>query len=564
MATTARPKPVVVIGLLGPALDVGTREDRWERWRPSVALCQHDDLAVARFELLHQAKYEPLAKVIAKDIAKVSPDTEVRRVLYDVRDPWDLEAMYGVLHDFAREYPFRPEDEDYLVHITTGTHIAQICMFLLVESRHIPARLVQTSPPDAQGREGYALKDPRRFAGTYALIDLDLSRYDRIAKRFSEERDDHIASLKSGIATRNAAFNRLIERVERVAVSSKAPVLLTGPTGAGKSQLAGRIYTLKKARRQVSGDFIEVNCATLRGDGAMSTLFGHARGAFTGAVGEREGLLRKADGGVLFLDEIGELGMDEQAMLLRAIEEKVFRPMGADREVRSDFQLLAGTNRDLHTRVTEGRFREDLLARINLWTFRLPGLRERPEDIAPNLDYELDHTTRTLGFRVTFNREARERFLAFAASPEALWTGNFRDFNAAIVRMATLAPGGRVDMTTVEDELVRLRAQWFGHERPSEPTKKSTSSEVVPEPVRPPNDLVLEVFGPARAAALDRFDRAQLAEVLAVCQSAPTLSAAGRELFASSRAQRTTVNDADRLRKYLARFELTWGDVHPG
>jgi transcriptional regulatory protein RtcR len=104
---------------------------------------------------------------------------------------------------------------------------------------------------------------------------------------------------------------------------------------------------LKKERRQVQGPFVEVNCATLRGDAAMSTLFGHVKGAFTGAVQDRPGLLRKANGGVLFLDEIGELGTDEQAMLLRAIEDKRFLPMGADREVSSDFQLLAGTNRDL-------------------------------------------------------------------------------------------------------------------------------------------------------------------------------------------------------------------------
>ncbi len=128
---------------------------------------------------------------------------------------------------------------------------------------------------------------------------------------------------------------------------SRAPILLMGPTGAGKSQLARRVFELKKARRQVSGELVDVNCATLRGDGAMSALFGHVKGAFTGALEARAGLLRKAHGGVLFLDEIGELGADEQAMLLRAIEEKVFLPVGSDREVKSDFVLLAGTNRDL-------------------------------------------------------------------------------------------------------------------------------------------------------------------------------------------------------------------------
>ena len=111
---------------------------------------------------------------------------------------------------------------------------------------------------------------------------------------------------------------------------------------------------------------VSVNCATFRGDNAMSTLFGHKKGAYTGAVTDRTGLLKAADKGTLFLDEIGELGLEEQAMLLRALEEKVFLPLGSDKEVQSDFQLIAGTNRDLQDAVRQGVFREALLARINL------------------------------------------------------------------------------------------------------------------------------------------------------------------------------------------------------
>src|SRR5690606_37900127 len=203
--------------------------------------------------------------------------------------------------------------------------------------------------------------------------------YDRLASRFVQERHEATSFLKGGIETRNAAFNNLIDRVERVAIHSRSPMLLTGPTGAGKTQLARRIYELKKSRREVAGDFVEVNCATLRGDGAMSALFGHVRGSFTGALRDRPGLLRAADRGILFLDEIGELGLDEQAMLLRALEEKRFLPVGADREASSEFQLIAGTNRDLTAAVRERTFRDDLLARINLWTFALPALRDRPE-----------------------------------------------------------------------------------------------------------------------------------------------------------------------------------------
>ena len=224
----------------------------------------------------------------------------------------------------------------------------------------------------------------------------------------------------------------MIERIEQVAIRSTAPILLTGPTGAGKSQLARRIYELKQQRNQVAGPFVELNCSTLRGDTAMSTLFGHRRGAFTGAASARPGLLKTANGGVLFLDEIGELGFDEQSMLLRAVEEKRFLPVGADEEVESDFQLISGSNRDLIDRVAEGGFRADLFARLNLWLFELPGLRDRREDVAPNIAYELDQQSQKTGRKVSFNKEGYEAFLRFARDPASSWSGNFRDLNAAI------------------------------------------------------------------------------------------------------------------------------------
>ena len=114
--------------------------------------------------------------------------------------------------------------------------------------------------------------------------------------------------------------------------------------------------------------------------------------------------------GLLFLDEIGELGCDEQAMLLRALEDKTFLPVGADKPVKSDFQLIAGTNRDLREAVASGRFREDLMARIHLWTFALPALSQRREDIAPNLEYEMERYRLANGREVSFNKEARQAF----------------------------------------------------------------------------------------------------------------------------------------------------------
>jgi transcriptional regulatory protein RtcR len=530
-------KSTVTIGLLGPVLDQGTGGKRWERWRPSVAICQHEDLLIKRFVLLYQEKYRPILQRVVEDIRHVSPETEVVPWPMEFEDPWDFEKVYSALHDFARAFPFDLEQEEYLVHITTGTHVAQICLFLLTESHYLPAKLIQTSPARRMGGNA---------AGEYAVIDLDLSKYDRIATRFNQEKCDDISFLKSGIETRNRQFNQQIEQIERVAIKSVEPILLTGPTGAGKSQLARRIFELKKVRRQLKGAFVEVNCATLRGDGAMSALFGHKRGAFTGAAMDRQGLLRTADGGMLFLDEVGELGSDEQTMLLRAIEEKRFLPVGADTEAASDFQVVCGTNRDLPAEVGRGRFREDLLARINLWTFSLPGLRQRPEDIEPNLDYELDRFSERSGSRVTFNREARERFISFATSGEALWSANFRDLSGAVTRMATMAPGGRITPEVVAEEIARLRAAW----------RTTAAGE--------DDGVVTAVLGEEAAAGLDRFDRVQLAEVLRVCRGSHTLSEAGRTLFSVSRRDKKTANDADRLRKYLARFDLDWGDVKKG
>ena len=538
----AAAKKLVVLGMLGTTLDQGKGPKRWERWRPTVALCQHEDLLVDRLELLYPRAYGALAEVVRGDVGRVSPETSVRSHTLEIENPWALEQVYAGLYDFARAYDFRPDAEDYLIHITTGTHIVQICMFLLTESRHLPARLIQTSPP---------LRGDKGGPGRFAIIDLDLSKYDRIASRFQKEQTEGLSFLKSGIATRNEPFNRLMARIEHVAMSSKDPILLMGPTGSGKSQLARRIYELERARRQVEGELVEVNCATIRGDGAMSALFGHVKGAFTGALGDRPGMLKKAHGGVLFLDEIGELGPDEQAMLLRAIEVKSFYPVGSDREARSDFQLIAGTNRDLTADAEAGTFREDLLARINLWTFRLPGLRERPEDIEPNLEYELEQYARTANRQLSFSREGRERFLSFATSTEASWTGNFRDFNAAIRRMATLSSGGRIGVGEVTEEIERLRASW-ARVQPRASAAGAPSEEALPG----------RFLGKDAAAALDDFDRVQLARTLRVCLDAPTLSDAGRRLFDVSRTRKKTPNDADRLRKYLARFGLAWSDIH--
>lgn len=527
MSSTPPKRPQVALGFLGTTLDVGKADRRWNRWRPTVGLGALEGMSLDRIELLADHKHLDLAAVVAADLRHVSPDIDVRIHETKIKDPWDFEEIYALLYDFTRRYAFKPDEEDYFLHITTGSHVMQICSFLLCESKIVPARLLQTAPK--RGAEAH-----RALA---QVIDLDLSRYDNIASRFAQRAEEGAERLKQGIATRSERFNALIDEIEIVASTSKDPILLTGPTGVGKTSLAKRLFQLKRARGLVANaaPFIEVNCATVRGDLAMSTLFGHVRGAFTGAVKDGTGLLELADGGVLFLDEVGELGLDEQAMLLRAIEDKTFRPMGSTKERHSDFQLICGTNRELGREVARGAFREDLLARVDLWEFCLPSLRERLADLEPNLDFELDLYERRTKKRVRFNAEARARFLAFAISEDAVWSGNFRELSAAVTRMATLGRAtGRITVEIAAKEIAKLEAAWA--KRREKPALSAVA--VAPAPSLP-TDLCL-------------YDRLVLSAVLDVCRSSRSLAEAGRKLFGEAAA----ANATDRVRKLLLRHGI--------
>jgi transcriptional regulatory protein RtcR len=528
----------IVIGILGSRLDHGgLGKGRFGRWRPSISILMQPDFVVAKFVMIHHVDEKELAEITAQDMRELSPHTTVALYAVDYQNPWDFETVYSQLYAFSQSQTFDVENEHYYVHITTGTHVAQICLFLLTEARYLPAKLLQTSPV----KQG----EPNALLGTVQIIDLDLSQYDQIASRFADESLTANEYLKDGIATRNADFNAMIAQIEQVAIKSSAPMLLTGPTGAGKTRLAKRIYALKKQRGQISAKLVEVNCATLRGDNAMSALFGHVKGAFTGAASERAGLLREAHNGLLFLDEIGELGLDEQAMLLRAIEDKEFTPLGSDKMVSSQFQLIAGTNQQLQQRVQQGQFREDLLARINLWTYELPSLKARIEDLEPNIQFECQKITQIVGYKVSFSQAALGLYLRFGQSAQAVWRANFRDLNASITRMATLAEGGRINEAIVQAEMERLLKDWQGV-----------------SPIDENQQVLNQLLSPQALQDIDLFDQSQLAEVVKVCKKSKNMAEAGRALFNASRQQKASKNDTNRLSVYLQRFNLTFADIN--
>lgn len=522
----------VILTILGSQLDSGLTNKRWERWRPTVALADKN-FGADRIEiLLTNEAHQGIADTVVKDIHSLGTGVDVVLNSVPMNNPWDFEEVYSRLYDFAKNYDFK-DGEEYIVHLVTGTHVSQICLFLLTESKIIPAKLMGSY---AVNKKELGVEP---WKANFNIIDLELSNYDSIASRFKLEQVEGEDLLKGGICTLNPSFNALIGKIETVSIRSIEPILLMGPTGAGKTALASRIYELRRRKHMIKGAFIEVNCATLRGENAMSALFGHKKGAFTGATSDREGFLKAADGGLLMLDEIGTLGLDEQAMLLRALEDKRFIPFGSDKPEVSDFQLIAGTNLDLYEEVRAGRFRADLLARIDLWSFELPGLSARTEDIEPNLDYEIALASDKLGVQISMNKDARKRFMAFSLGYP--WPGNFRDLHASVLRMATLCSGGRITIEDVESEIKVLLRKTS--------CQKETAGEYEVD------DVVQTLIGKRQ---LDSFERVQLEHVIRVVKQSASLAEAGRSLFKFSLMEKSSSNDSHRLKKYLERYALTF------
>jgi formate hydrogenlyase transcriptional activator len=208
-------------------------------------------------------------------------------------------------------------------------------------------------------------------------------------------------------------------------------VLVTGETGTGKELVAHAIH--KRSPRSSRG-LVKVNCAALPSELIASELFGHEKGAFTGALQQRIGRFEAATGGTIFLDEIGELNPDMQVALLRVLQEKEFERVGGNRTIQTDVRVIAATNRDLNREVTEGRFRMDLYYRLNVFPVHVPSLRERPDDIAILVDYFISRFASRMGKRIRqIDKTTLDAMLRYS------WPGNIRELQNVIERGVILA-----------------------------------------------------------------------------------------------------------------------------
>ena len=290
-----------------------------------------------------------------------------------------------------------------------------------------------------------------------------------------------------GVVGESQALRRVYEMIDRVA-DSDASVLITGESGTGKEVAARALHA--RGRRH-NGPFVAINCAAMPEQLLESELFGHARGAFTDAKAARTGLFIKANGGALFLDEVGELPLALQPKLLRALQERTVRPVGGDTEVPFDARIVAATNRDLELAVEEERFREDLYYRLNVIGLELPPLRARGNDVLLLAQRFLAHFAARSGKRVVgLSAAAAQRLVAYA------WPGNVRELQNCIERAVALTA---YEELTVEDLPERIR----DYRAPSNASQGGDPSELVSleEMERRYIQRVLDTVGGSRTLA---------------------------------------------------------------
>ncbi len=258
-----------------------------------------------------------------------------------------------------------------------------------------------------------------------ALKEIRLS--EEVSRLRAVERRRAGSTLIVGGSTRMA---RVFEMIQKAAATGSSTVLLQGETGVGKELLAREVHELSPSH---DGPFVEVNCSALQETLLESELFGHDRGAFTDAKRAKKGLMEMANGGTLFMDEIGEMSLGLQAKLLRALEAKRFRRVGGTSDIHVDMRIVAATNKDLKSLVEQQRFREDLYYRLDVIRIGVPPLRERPEDVPPLVDYFISNYNRELGRAVKgATDEAMGLLMAYR------WPGNVRELRNVIERTLLL------------------------------------------------------------------------------------------------------------------------------
>ena len=361
-------------------------------------------------------------------------------------------TLRGVLEDEGYEVEEAVDGEDALSRVGEGFHLVLtdlrmprrdgLSLLSALQTRPQPPRVILLT---AHGSERAAVEAMKHGAYDYFKKPFETDELLAVVARAVEtvrlaadnERLEAELNLSRSMAVASEPMKRLAVLAARVA-PRPVTVLITGESGTGKERLAD---ALVRASDRAEQPFIRFNCAAITPELAEAELFGHERGAFTGAVKSRAGLFREADGGTLFLDEVGELDPRTQAKLLRVLQEGEVRPVGEDRPVKIDVRILAATHRDLERHVQGGGFREDLYYRLRVVNLHVPPLRERPADIPVLARRFLDEFAERYGAAAYPLTDAmRRRLLAYR------WPGNVRELRNAIESLVALSPPDGLDL----------------------------------------------------------------------------------------------------------------------
>jgi transcriptional regulatory protein RtcR len=552
----------VVFGFVPRDVDlVGSAELAHEAaWRSFLELNREQSFYQVQVELWVHPTASKRGARLKTAIEQSFPGSEVRTHEIFVRDESDVAQVFGVLCDFCEQYHFDERVCEYLLHSSSGIPSQQLSSFMLVSGRYFPGKIlcglrgvaspevgssIVVDSPEKRASQQKSHQDP------LTLVDIPEVLREAFEFRMRGVVAKEPYSLPGGVPVRSPKIKALLRDVEGVVKAFHQPILLSGETGVGRSEIARKVFDVKHSRRLCTDVFIEVNCATLPREFAMRTLFGDGTKPSTRVSDTGHGLLKRVEGGVLFLDEIEALGLDEQAMLVSAIENGEYYPAGGDTPQHSRFQLIAGTSVGLEERVSKGLFRADLLLLLQTWRFDVPALVHRKEDIEPFIHHELKRVSATTGEKIRFSTDSLQEYLQFAVSSYATWPGNFRDLKASVARLATSAERGVISLSTVKKEIRRLKTQW---ERISTPHSTLPEADGVSGVTLVARSVLKEVG--VSPKDVDLFEQAQLAAVIGVVRASSSIAEAGRKLFAVSRKGKASANDSDRLRKYLAKFGI--------
>ena len=400
-----------------------------------MRLLRHGD-GYAAATLLATPETLEVAQARAEEMRAWVASVAVRRV--EVRDPSDYNQLFAALPPVLRDLG-GPVD----VLLSAGTPQMQALWLILVEAELLAARMLRVIPD-------VFVPDPHPHP--VAEVKIDIAGFPEI-RAMREELVRLRAETRvspGGLVAASEAMDRLVRRIRRVA-PAPVPALIWGETGTGKELVARALHEASGR----DGPFIAENCGALAESVLASELFGHERGAFSGAVASRRGVFEVAHGGTLFLDEVGELPPSVQVSLLRVLQEGEVRRLGAERTIPVDVRVVAATHRDLTAEVAAGRFREDLLYRLRVATLEVPPLRERPADI----DALIPHFARRLD---------REDPVLTPAARDALhayrWPGNVRELRAEVARWSIFCDGP----VTLDDLAPDIRGLRLASPRPTE------------------------------------------------------------------------------------------------